>query len=205
MRRTGPRRSVADRSPAAGGPSRSRSGGRDRTVGRHGDATGNGRGPVREPKWRSRHRGARRVERTARPARRRFRRGTGVAAGAHRPNVKKLHVRDQDGRDVEVRDRRRPPHDIGLAISNASSIVEAGVNPRRAGRSAGRRRRRSRRRRGLRVRAPVPHVERVHAVVRVARPVQVDVPRVGRVLLLELRLIVAGSVVSARTSSKKST
>ena len=39
-----------------------------------------------------------------------------------------------------------------------------------------------------RVRAPVPHVERVHAVVRVRRPVQVDVPGVGRVLLLELRL-----------------
>ena len=36
------------------------------------------------------------------------------------------------------------------------------------------------------VRAPVPHVERVHAVVGVARPVEVDVPRVGGEGLLVL-------------------
>ena len=38
------------------------------------------------------------------------------------------------------------------------------------------------------MRSPVPHVERVHAVVRVRVAVQVDVPRVGRELLLELAL-----------------
>ena len=38
------------------------------------------------------------------------------------------------------------------------------------------------------MRAPVPHVERVHAVVGVRRPVEVDVPGVLGVRLLELRL-----------------
>ena len=38
------------------------------------------------------------------------------------------------------------------------------------------------------MRPPVPHVEGMDAVVGVRRAVQVDVPRVGRVVLLELRL-----------------
>ena len=42
------------------------------------------------------------------------------------------------------------------------------------------------------VRAPVPHVERVHAVIGVRRAVQVDVPRVACVALLERRLDLLG-------------
>ena len=56
-----------------------------------------------------------------------------------------------------------------------------------------------------RVRAPVPHVERVDAVVGVARPVQVAVPLVlGELLLVTRPRSRSGSVVSASTCSKKS-
>ena len=71
-----------------------------------------------------------------------------------------------------------------VAISSASRIVEAGLKPsRRTARVAADE---DHLHRGAAaVRAPVPHVERVDAVVGVARPVQVAVPLVLGEALLE--------------------
>ena len=95
------------------------------------------------------------------------------------PRSSGRHFRQEQRRAVQVRDRRRPSNGLRRHLervahrrgrAEAESCDDVGVSTEEDDVAEV----------VHRVRRPVPHVERVHAVIRVRRPVQVPVPLVAR-------------------------